>query len=148
MPNIERGRAGAKTPALGLVAVLGQVLEEVTFRLDARRDPDAAVVAVVGPFNRWNTAVHRLVRDASGWGTITLLVPPGEYPYLFVIDGVVWNDPEDDRRVPREGGGFHSVRVVRSRAHTRIIRGCEQMEGSTWWHMRRGDDEHCALGSV
>jgi hypothetical protein len=45
--------------------------------------------------------------------TISITLAPGEYPYLFIVDGVPWNDPEDDGRAPCEWGGEYSVRVVK-----------------------------------
>jgi 1,4-alpha-glucan branching enzyme len=88
-------------------------VREVEFRFDARHAPKAKWVALVGPFNRWDTAAHRMKRGPDGAWCITLTLAPGEYPYLFIVDGVPWNDPLDDRRVPCEWGGQYSVRVVR-----------------------------------
>lgn len=88
-------------------------LQEVTFRLDASRIPNASAVALVGSFNRWDSAVHRLARGADGWWSITVILPPGEYRYLFLVDGFPHNDPSDDGRIPCEWGGFYSVRNVR-----------------------------------
>jgi 1,4-alpha-glucan branching enzyme len=88
-------------------------LRDVVFRFDGRRIPGARSVALVGSFNRWDTSVHRLTRQPNRWWTISLTLGPGEYPYLFIVDGVAWNDPEDDGRAPCEWGGEYSVRVVR-----------------------------------
>ncbi len=87
-------------------------VREVEFRFDARRAPKAKWVALVGPFNRWDMAAHRLKLRPDGAWAITLILTPGEYPYLFIVDGVPWNDPLDDRRVPCEWGGAYSVRTV------------------------------------
>jgi len=95
------------------MSVLVQELREVIFKLNGRRVPNARTIALVGSFNRWDTSVHRLVRGANDWWTISLTLAPGKYPYLFIIDGVPWNDPDDDGRVPSEWGGQYSVRFVR-----------------------------------
>jgi hypothetical protein len=95
------------------VSVLRQALKRVTFRLDGRRIPGARSVALVGSFNGWDSATHRLQRDPDGWWAVSLTLAPGAYPYLLLVDGVPWNDPEDDGRVPSEWGGQYSVRVVR-----------------------------------
>lgn len=84
----------------------------VTFRLDGRRIPNTRWVAVVGAFNRWNAAVHRLTLGPDGWWSITLTLPPGQHPYLFIVDNFPHNDPADDGRVPCEWGGSYSVRRV------------------------------------
>ncbi len=91
----------------------GGILREATFRLDSRRVPGAKWVALVGSFNRWDTAVHRLMAQPDGWWTISVTLAPGEYPYLFLVDGHPVNDPEDDGRVPCEWGGLYSLRRVR-----------------------------------
>jgi len=113
----------AMAAKLGLSAVLDQTIEDVVVRLDAQCVPDAKVVVLVGSFNRWDSAVHHLVQDTAGWWTITLSLPPGEYPYLFLVDGVPWNDPQDDGRIPSEWGIFYSLRVVRPRAYARSGKG-------------------------
>jgi 1,4-alpha-glucan branching enzyme len=88
-------------------------VREVTFQFDARRAPTAKWVALVGSFNRWDTAAHRMKPGPDGAWCITLTLAPGEYPYLFIVDGVPWNDPVADRRAACEWGGQYSVRVVR-----------------------------------
>lgn len=87
-------------------------VKQVVFRFDSRRAPRARSVALVGSFNRWDTAVHRLTLGPDQWWTISLTLAPGRYPYLFIVDGVPWNDLEDDGRVPCEWGGEYSVRIV------------------------------------
>ncbi len=101
------------SPVTVMVPPVIRSVREVAFRFDPRHAPNAKWVALVGPFNRWDTAAHRMKRGPDGaWG-ITLTLAPGEYPYLFIVDGVPWNDPLDDRRAPCEWGGQYSVRVVR-----------------------------------
>lgn len=87
-------------------------LREVVFRLDGGRVPKANSVVLVGSFNRWDSSVHHLERGQDGGWTIALALAPGRYPYLFVVDGVPWNDPMDNGRVPCEWGGQYSVRNV------------------------------------
>jgi 1,4-alpha-glucan branching enzyme len=87
-------------------------LRAVSFRLDGRLVPEAHSVALVASFNRWDTSVHRLRHEPDGSWALSVMLPPGEYPYLFVVDGVPWNDPQDDGRAPCEWGGSYSLRVV------------------------------------
>ncbi|MDR7426068.1 MAG: hypothetical protein QN152_12405 [Armatimonadota bacterium] len=96
-----------------MTATTAPSLREVKFRLDGRRVPGARWVAVVGPFNDWDPSTHRLTRQDDGWWSITLTLPQGKYPYLFIADGFPCNDPEDDGRIPCEWGGWYSVRLVR-----------------------------------
>jgi 1,4-alpha-glucan branching enzyme len=112
-------RAGEALPLTIEVVFMAQAValkpavREVEFRLDGHRVPYARSVVLVGSFNRWDTSVHRLTLQPDQWWTITLTLGVGEYPYLFIVDGVPWNDPEDDRRIPSEWGGEYSVRLVR-----------------------------------
>ncbi len=87
-------------------------MRQGVFELDGRRKPNAKWVALVGSFNRWDTAAHRLELGPDDVWRIALTLAPGRYPYLLVVDGVPWNDPLDDGRVPCEWGGHYSVRVV------------------------------------
>lgn len=93
-------------------AALGRDLRSVVFRFSRARIPRARSVAVVGSFNEWDPSAHRLRRESDEW-TIAVSLPPGRYAYLFLVDGVAWNDPDDDGRVPCEWGGAYSVRAVR-----------------------------------
>lgn len=88
-------------------------VKDVVFRFDGRRVPRARSVALVGSFNRWDTAVHPLTLGPHQWWMISLTLAPGRYPYLFIVDGAPWNDPEDDGRAPCEWGGEYSLRIVR-----------------------------------
>jgi hypothetical protein len=68
----------------------GRVL--VSMRLYA---PDAGSVSVAGTFNKWSTDAHRMTRGESGFWTITVPLEPGDYTYMFVVDGKAWvTDPE------------------------------------------------------
>ena len=58
-------------------------LVPVTFRYSpAVRGP----VSVVGTFNLWDPRAHPLARSAQEWH-VTVFLPPGRYPYAFVVDG-------------------------------------------------------------
>lgn len=94
------------------LAMLKKDVREVVFRLDSRLVPRAHSVILVGAFNRWDSAVHPLTAGADGCWTVSVALAPGTYPYLFLVDGVPWNDPQDDGRTPSEWGGEYSIRVV------------------------------------
>lgn len=85
----------------------------VEFRLSGKLVPDAKQVCLAGLFNRWDTSVHRLTKGPDGDWTITVTLAPGTYPYLIFVDGVWYNDPGDDGRVPSEWGREYSLKIVR-----------------------------------
>ncbi len=84
----------------------------VSFTLDGRLARGANWVALVGSFNRWDTAVHHLTPTPDASWSITVTLVPGRYQYLFIVDGHSFNDPNDDGR-ECEWGGYYSVCVVR-----------------------------------
>jgi len=69
---------------------------------------------VVGTFNGWDPKAHPLEGpDRDGVWSLRLLLPPGRYRYMFVLDGSRWvTDPdagasEDDGFGGRNNLLFH-----------------------------------------
>lgn len=72
--------------------------------------PDARSVSVAGDFNGWNPARTTLKRADGGIWTVTLLLKPGRYEYMFVVDGTHWiADPLATEEI---GDGFGSRNAV------------------------------------
>jgi hypothetical protein len=72
--------------------------------------PDARSVSVAGDFNGWNPARTALKRADGGIWTVTLLLKPGRYEYMFVVDGTHWiADPLATEEI---GDGFGSRNAV------------------------------------
>ncbi|MCP9449611.1 MAG: hypothetical protein NNA21_06070 [Nitrospira sp.] len=72
--------------------------------------PDARSVSVAGDFNGWNPAQTVLRRADGGMWTVTLLLKPGRYEYMFVVDGTHWiADPLATEKI---GDGFGSRNAV------------------------------------
>lgn len=51
--------------------------------------PHAQQVAVAGNFNRWNAGANVMQQRGGIW-TIDIPLQPGEYTYMFVVDGSAW----------------------------------------------------------
>jgi 1,4-alpha-glucan branching enzyme len=71
-------------------------------------------VALVGDFNQWNPARHRLQRDgrSSRW-VITVSLPAGLHKYAFIVNDSVWTtDPSAVRTVDRDFGVTSSLVLV------------------------------------
>lgn len=66
----------------------------VTLRLKGHLD--AKQVSTAGNFNVWETRTLPLARDAAGW-IVKFDLPPGEYQYRFVVDGIFMPDPDNPR---------------------------------------------------
>jgi len=63
----------------------------VTMNLHA---PEAHRVAVAGTFNKWEVDANVLTKQENGVWTISIPLKPGEYSYMFVVDGKAWvTDP-------------------------------------------------------
>jgi 1,4-alpha-glucan branching enzyme len=73
--------------------------------------PDARSVALAGSFNEWSTASHPLSRQSSGVWTIVVELLPGEYPFMFVVDGQ-WVTPPVAEDYADDGFGRRNGIVV------------------------------------
>jgi predicted carbohydrate-binding protein with CBM48 len=120
-----------RVPGRSRTSALYQPLRQVAFWFDGRRAPAAKHVSLVSSFNRWDPAAHGLKLSAHGVWSISVMLPAGEYPYLFIVDEVPWNDPEDDGRIPCEWGGDYSIRVVPPVTRWARSRGEEGMDHTT-----------------
>ncbi len=87
-----------------------EVSEGVRFTLDA---PGASEVYVTGEFPGWPSEGKPLTRDeADGVWKAVLDVPPGEYEYHFVVDGLWIRDPSNRDYTRDEFGQENSLLVV------------------------------------
>ncbi|HRR33783.1 MAG TPA: glycogen-binding domain-containing protein [Kiritimatiellia bacterium] len=77
-----------------------------------RAEPGSKVF-LAGSFNNWDpTAKEMIDKKGDGVFTATLLLPPGEYQYKFVIDGTWCADPECPDWVQNDHGTLNSVKRV------------------------------------
>jgi hypothetical protein len=83
----------------------------VTFTLDT----DTAV-SVVGDFNGWDPAAHRLKPRSNGKRSVSVLMDPGrEVSFRYLAEGGHFFDDADADRYDDNGyGGTHSVLVLRT----------------------------------
>lgn len=75
-------------------------------------DDQAKRVCVVGSFNQWSSRSHCMKKDKKAW-TLRLFLPPGRFPYLFLIDDQI--SKLDPGAVLTEESGFgtkNSILVV------------------------------------
>lgn len=83
----------------------------VTMNLHA---PEARHVAIAGTFNKWKCDAHVLAKQENGVWTISIPLKPGEYSYMFVVDGKAWvTDPNAETY--RDDGFGNKNAVVRVR---------------------------------
>jgi hypothetical protein len=84
-------------PVVATVAPAAPAPVRVRFQLQAR---GARRVALAGSFNQWRPDLTVLEpATADGLFTGTLELPPGDYEYMFVVDGKWISDPAaGDRR--------------------------------------------------
>jgi len=67
--------------------------------------PQAQRVSVVGTFNGWDPEAHPLHGpDKNGVWTLRLPLSPGQYRYMFVVDGARWM--ADPNAVASQSDGF------------------------------------------
>jgi len=87
-----------------------QVPEGVLFAIDA---PNADQVRVTGEFTNWSREGRKMERDPhDGLWKIVMNIPPGEYEYRFIVDGVWIRDPNNKDYIRNEFGQENSLLIV------------------------------------
>jgi len=75
-------------------------------------DPSAASVCIAGSFNDWHPSDAPMVRQSDGRWAKEMMLPPGRYEYLFVVDGQWRPDPSASAQKDNPFGGVNSVLYV------------------------------------
>ena len=84
----------------------------VTMNLHA---PEAHRVAVAGTFNKWKADAHMLTKQENGVWTVSIPLKPGEYSYMFIVDGKAWvTDPNAETYHDDGFGNKNAVMRVRT----------------------------------
>lgn len=87
-----------------------RVPEGVLFVMDA---PDAKQVRVTGEFTNWSREGLLMHQDpVDRYWKVTVDIPPGEYEYRFIIDGVWIRDPSNKDYIRNEFGQENSLLIV------------------------------------
>ena len=82
-------------PGVGAVPYTSGSLQGVTFRTWA---PNASEVSVIGSFNNWSTASHKLTSEGNGWWSRDVLFVGAGAQYKFAIrNGTTWHYRADAR---------------------------------------------------
>jgi glycosidase len=68
----------------------------------------AKAVKTKGEFNAWNAAASEF-KNEGGMFTLSLLLNPGNYQYLFVVDGKEIRDPSNNDSIDNGAGGWNSL---------------------------------------
>jgi 1,4-alpha-glucan branching enzyme len=71
--------------------------------------PEAKSLFVAGTFNDWRPDATPLQPQTSGLWTVELELAPGDYEYLFVVDGCWRLDPGANKTAPNPFGGRNAV---------------------------------------
>jgi anti-sigma-K factor RskA len=74
--------------------------------------PQAHHVAVAGTFNKWKVAANVLTKQENGVWTINIPLKPGEYSYMFIVDGKAWVTDPNAEAYHDDGFGYKNA-VVR-----------------------------------
>ncbi len=69
---------------------------------------EAELVQIKGEFNAWNPNNTILEKDGDTFNT-SVLLNPGQYQYLFVVDGKEIRDPNNPDSVDNGMGGWNSI---------------------------------------
>lgn len=74
--------------------------------------PAGAAVSVFGSFNSWARGAWPLEETAPGVYERSLFLAPGDYQYLFQVDGAEIRDPANPDSVGNGFGGWNSRRLL------------------------------------
>jgi 1,4-alpha-glucan branching enzyme len=74
--------------------------------------PGAQEVKLAGDFTQWQQNPIPMERDSDGTWEATVDLPPGEYNYLFLVDGNWCDDPDSGEHRPNPFGGVNAFRQV------------------------------------
>jgi hypothetical protein len=87
-----------------------RVPEGVMFALDA---PQSKEVRVTGEFTNWSRDGMPMEKDGEdGLWKAVVDIPPGEYEYRFIVDGVWIRDPNNKDYIRNEFGQENSLLIV------------------------------------
>jgi len=78
----------------------------VTFSFESS---DAKEVILMGDFNNWNEKKHPMKSDENGLWNQSVVIPPGNYEYKFLVDGQWEEDPQNDQACLNCFGTYNSV---------------------------------------
>lgn len=70
--------------------------------------PEASEVIVSGSFNKWDNTNFHMVQNGEIW-EFPICLMPGDYPYLFIVDGEVVRDPDNPEITHTEYGAECSL---------------------------------------
>lgn len=83
--------------------------KKVTFEFEV---PDAREVYLIGTFNGWNLNANPMKKNREEtWKTVVNLIP-GDYEYLFLVDGEFTEDPNAKFSEPNKFEGYNSRIIV------------------------------------
>jgi len=80
--------------------------QKITFSFESS---DAKKVILMGDFNNWNPKKHPMKKDDNGEWTKAVILPPGQYEYKFLVDGLWKEDPRNNRICPNKFGTYNNV---------------------------------------
>ncbi len=73
--------------------------------------PGASEVIVSGSFNNWDNTNFHMVKNGEVW-EFPICLMPGDYPYIFIVDGEVICDPENPQTAKSEFGADSSLLTI------------------------------------
>jgi 1,4-alpha-glucan branching enzyme len=75
------------------------------------RRPAATSVAVAGDFNGWSREAHPMTRSGAFWTSVVAL-PPGDYVFMYVVDGVECVTPPNATALVPDGFGALNGKIT------------------------------------
>ena len=80
---------------------------QITFTCNV--NSEAQAVYLVGDFNDWQSTAGKMNKGKNGAFQLKMKLAPGEYQYKFIVDGIWFNDPQEDKQAMNPYGTMNSV---------------------------------------
>jgi len=75
--------------------------------------PEATSVFLVGDFNNWDNSATPLKKNRAGIWKTQMALSPGEYEFLYFVDGQHWIPDDEAPQINNPFGGQNSVTNIR-----------------------------------
>ena len=83
----------------------------ITFVCDLNLN--ANEVYLTGNFNQWQPKLKQMLKAKDGSFRIIMNLPPGQYQYKYIVDGIWHNDPDAPHLVKNNTGELNGAFEVR-----------------------------------
>ena len=87
--------------------IRGKINKSITFICDLNLN--AKEVYLTGNFNQWQPKLNQMQKAKDGSFRTIMKLPPGQYQYKYIVDGIWHNDPDAPQTATNNNGELNSA---------------------------------------